>query len=368
MSSGNAAPARDEDGPCTRGARASRSPVGAFPEGWYFVATLATLRKRRLIEKVWLGQDIVAWCDDEGAVCVAEAYCAHLGSHLGPSVGGSVRRGCLVCPFHGFEYDITGQCVATPGAAAPTNARLRVFETQEVAGMLFAWWSPVVRPARWRLPELGQEGWGSVGFRPFRLRSHPEYTAENAVDVNHLSHLHHYHETRQVGRVEVDGAHLRSAFEFKRSRRIAGLWKVETSVSAVVNLYGLGYSFVNIHERSIDVHARFWVLGTPVDDTWMEILLACQLRRLSRPKRAIVGLRFLPVGLRTHLFTEFLLNGQAADVRQDLPIWSNRRYTPRPILNRLDGEIMVFRRYCRQFYPGEPATPAEDRPARAVGT
>ena len=356
-----------------RGASPSRSPAegspaSPFPEGWYFVAKLADLRKQRLIEKTWLGQEIVAWCDDAGTVCVAEAYCAHLGSHLGPSVGGCVKRGCLVCPFHGFEYDVTGQCVATPGAAAPTNARLRVFETQEIAGMLFAWWSPVGRPAHWSLPELPQEGWGAVGFRPFRLTSHPEYTAENAVDVNHLSHLHRYHETRQVGRVEVDGPHLKSAFEFKRRRRIAGLWKVETSVSAVVNLYGLGYSFVNIHERSIDVHARFWVLGTPVDDTWMEILLACQLRRLSRPKRAIVGLRFLPAGLRTHLFTEFLLNGQAGDVRQDLPIWSNRRYTPRPILNQLDGEIMVFRRYCRQFYPSEPATTAEHRTRSAVGS
>ena len=357
MNSSNATPARDDDG----------APAGAFPEGWYFVSALASLRRQRLIEKVWLGQEIVAWCDEEGTVCVAEAYCAHLGSHLGPGVGGRVRRGCLVCPFHGFEYDVTGQCVATPGAAAPANARLKVFETQEIAGMLFAWWSPVGRSPQWRLPALEQDGWGGVGYRAFRLRSHPEYMAENAVDVNHLSHLHGYHETHPVGRVAVDGAHLRSAFDFKRRGRVAGLWAVETSVSAVVNLYGLGYSFVNIHERTIDVHARFWVLTTPVDGTRTDLLLACQLRPLARPKRAVLGLRFLPVGLRTRLYTQFLLNGQARDVRQDLPIWSHRRYTPRPKLNRLDGEIMVFRRYCRQFYPGDADNARREPPGRQSG-
>lgn len=45
----------------------------------------------------------VAWCDDEGRVCVAGAFCPHLGSHMGPTVGGLVRDGCLVCPFHGFQ-------------------------------------------------------------------------------------------------------------------------------------------------------------------------------------------------------------------------------------------------------------------------
>ncbi len=85
-----------------------------FPEGWYFVASRQFITKKKLIQKTWLGQEIVAWCDTEGRICVAESVCPHLGSELGPEVGGKVRNGCLVCPFHGFEYDASGQCVATP--------------------------------------------------------------------------------------------------------------------------------------------------------------------------------------------------------------------------------------------------------------
>ena len=50
------------------------------------------MEKRELVGKGWLGERIVAW---RGA------------------------RGRLVCPFHAYEYDITGQCVATPYAPAP---------------------------------------------------------------------------------------------------------------------------------------------------------------------------------------------------------------------------------------------------------
>lgn len=44
-----------------------------FPEGWYFVADRRSITKQRLIQKQWLGQDIIAWCDDEGTICVARS-------------------------------------------------------------------------------------------------------------------------------------------------------------------------------------------------------------------------------------------------------------------------------------------------------
>ncbi|MXW97050.1 MAG: Rieske 2Fe-2S domain-containing protein, partial [Acidimicrobiaceae bacterium] len=81
-----------------------------FPEGWYFVASRRALEKARIVRKTWMGTEIVAWCDDTGQVCVAEAYCPHLGADLGPAAGGHVRDGRLVCGFHGFEYDTGGRC------------------------------------------------------------------------------------------------------------------------------------------------------------------------------------------------------------------------------------------------------------------
>ena len=114
------------------------SSLSPFPEGWYFIASRQAISKRKLIQKCWLGLQVVAWCDEEGRICVAEAVCAHLGAELGPEAGGKVRNGHLICPFHGFEYDATGQCVATPFAPAPRAAKLKVFQTREILGLVFA--------------------------------------------------------------------------------------------------------------------------------------------------------------------------------------------------------------------------------------
>ena len=70
-----------------------------FPEGWYFIASRQALLKAKLIRKTWMREDIVAWCDESGRVCVAEAFCPHLGADLGPAAGGRICSGRLVCPL-----------------------------------------------------------------------------------------------------------------------------------------------------------------------------------------------------------------------------------------------------------------------------
>lgn len=64
----------------------SMDELPAFPEGWYFVASRESILREKLIEKTWLGEEIVAWCDEAGRVCVADAVCPHLGSYLGPEL------------------------------------------------------------------------------------------------------------------------------------------------------------------------------------------------------------------------------------------------------------------------------------------
>ena len=152
-----------------------------------------------------MGEKIVIWWDDNGRLCVAEATCPHLGSDLGPAAGGRVRNGHLICPFHGFEYDATGRCVATPFAPAPESAKLRVFHTREVSGLVFAWWGSDGRPPQWSLPDDPPAGphWSELGFRTIRFPGHPQETTENAVDMAHLRYVHGYDNVSR-GRPGID--------------------------------------------------------------------------------------------------------------------------------------------------------------------
>ena len=329
------------------------APLPPFPEGWYFVGTRHSIHRKELIQKTWMGERIIIWCDWKGRICVAEATCPHLGSNLGPASGGRVRNGHLICPFHGFEYDASGRCVATPSAPAPEAAKLKVFQTREVAGLVFAWWGSCGRQPQWSLPDEppSDANWSGLGFRTIRFAGHPQETTENAVDMAHLRHVHGYDNVNRVRPVSIDGPHLESSFEFTRNTTIAGTMKFEYDISAVAHVSGLGYSFVEIHERSIGMDLRLWVLATPVDGTLIDMVLVGQARELNKPKRPIVGMRFLPPALRTRLMNEFILSAQKRDVMQDVAIWSRKRYRPRPRLCTSDGEIGLYRRYCEQFYP-----------------
>ena len=335
-----------------------------FPEGWYFVASRAALEKRTLVARTWLGERIVAWSDGGGGICVAGATCPHLGSDLGPEAGGRVRGGRLVCPFHGYRYDVTGQCVATPYAPPPKAARLDRLETREFEGLVFAWHGFGGRTPRWELPapEGGASDWGEPAYWSVRFPGHPQETTENSVDLAHLRYVHGYDAVSGVGPVEVDGARLRSSFDFKRAQRIAGIGVFAWDVSAVTHVHGLGYSLVEVREHSIGMDTRLWVLATPVDGEFVELTLVSRIRRMRRPKRPIVGMRFLPARLRTRLMNRIVIAAQARDVTQDVAIWRRKRYRPRPYLSRSDGEIGTYRRYCEQFYPERRAGPVAGRP------
>ncbi|MDE2844954.1 MAG: Rieske 2Fe-2S domain-containing protein [Chloroflexota bacterium] len=343
---------------------ANRPLPSPFPEGWYFVASRKAVQRAGLLQKTWMGESIVAWCDQEGNVCVAEAVCPHLGSDLGPETGGRVCDGRLVCPFHGFEYDTTGQCVATPFAVPPRNARLGVFETRDIAGLIFAWWGIEGREPQWELPrqEPDQAGWTGLEINTLRFPGHPQETTENSVDLAHLRYVHGYDSVARVGSVSVDGPLLVSDFDFKTRRTVGKFIPVTMDISASTRIFGLGYSYVEIREHSIGMNMRLWVMATPVDGTLIDMSLASQVEEIRQTRRRASALGLLPVRMRAPLVNKFVAAMQRHDVLQDVVIWRRKQYRSRPRLCRSDGEIMPFRAYCAQFYPS-PVEAVDEAPA-----
>ena len=326
-----------------------------FPEGWYFVAHRRVLLKEKLIERTWMGEEIVAWCDQDGRICVADAFCPHLGSHMGPTVGGRVRDGCIVCPFHGFEFDTSGQCVATPNAPAPKAAKLKVYETREILGMVFAWWGSGGRPPQWHLPDDPPDAdWSRLRSCTLRFRGHPQETTENSVDIEHLAYTHGYDNVQPTSSLSVDGAHLTSCFDFTHVQTVAGIFRIVSAVSTVTHVHGLGYSFVDYGEEITGLDVRLWVLATPVDGTLVDMTLVTQTRAARRPRRFISGMRFVPGRLRQRLMVPILLRETRKYVMQDVVIWERKQYRSPPRLCRADGPIGKYRLYCRQFYPESP--------------
>ena len=95
----------------------------AYPRGWFQVANPSDLAPGTVEKLHYFGQELVLFRTESGYAHVFDAHCAHLGAHL--AVGGVVKDECLRCPFHGWEYDSSGQCVAIPNSNRNSEGRLR---------------------------------------------------------------------------------------------------------------------------------------------------------------------------------------------------------------------------------------------------
>src|SRR3954471_20371471 len=92
----------------------SRFPFSSFPNGWFAIGYSDELAATGVKAVRALGRDLVLYRSESGAARVLDAYCPHLGTHLGH--GGTVVRECIRCPFHGWRFDEQGACVEIPDA------------------------------------------------------------------------------------------------------------------------------------------------------------------------------------------------------------------------------------------------------------
>ncbi len=90
-----------------------------------------------------LGQDLVLFKNVQGVFGLLDRDCPHRGADLAfaRNEGDGLR-----CPFHGWKFDVTGQCTKTPaeptGSKLCTHVKQRSYPLMERNGILFGWFGP----------------------------------------------------------------------------------------------------------------------------------------------------------------------------------------------------------------------------------
>ena len=98
-----------------------RMPLSMTPTGWFQVAWSAELGEGDIHRMKYFNRDLIAWRSAAGQVTVMDAFCGHLGAHLG--YGGHVAEERIVCPFHGWEWNAEGRNVRIPYETRPNRGR-----------------------------------------------------------------------------------------------------------------------------------------------------------------------------------------------------------------------------------------------------
>lgn len=160
---------------------------------WHPVAAKAQLLERKVMPVRIFGEDLVLFLDEQGQIGLVENRCAH---RLVKLECGFVTENGIKCPYHGWTYDTTGQCVDQPGEFPPGRFKDKVkiisYPVEELAGLIFAYLGPQPAPL---LPRWDRLVWDNVyrviGF--VKIPCNWLQCMENTPDPIHGVYLHgHY--------------------------------------------------------------------------------------------------------------------------------------------------------------------------------
>jgi 5,5'-dehydrodivanillate O-demethylase oxygenase subunit len=171
---------------------------------WYPISVVGEVTEEKPTKFVrLLGEDLVLFRDKQGRVGLLADHCSHRGASL--LYGRAEERG-IACAYHGWLYDIEGNCLACP--AEPEGSRLhltvrhKAYPVQKFIGLYWSYLGP--RPAP-LIPKydvwVRRDGKRKIVVYPL-LDANWFQAMENSVDPAHLQILHQ--DTAMRGRTPVN--------------------------------------------------------------------------------------------------------------------------------------------------------------------
>lgn len=324
-------------------------PYEAHPTGWYQIGYSEEFARGDVRPVRYFGEDLVLFRNDDGDVGLLDAYCAHLGAHLGH--GGEVDGACLQCPWHGWQWNSDGTNHSIPyGDRETTKATVKPWEVREIDGIVLTWYDALGRPSFWEwpgLPELRDHGkfypvYPHCTKRAGERAVKPQSPLENIPDYEHFQYVHGAGEAATPLTWEPDGHYLNASSEMRFGVGFESTWltpdgPITGHIESEAWGLGLGLARLTLREHV----AAHLICVTPIDDELSELYSTVATNReADDPGDEPTG------------FAAKLIDAQHKQIENDFHIWENQRFVQRPAFTGLE-EVAYgkFRSWTEQFYP-----------------
>ncbi len=310
----------------------SRYPFPAVPDGWYSICASDDVEPGQVKAMRYLDQELVVFRADDGRVRVFDAYCPHLGAHLG--VGGRVCGEGIVCPFHGWRFDGEGQLAEVPRLdRRPPRVSARAWHVCERNRRVLVWFHAGGEGPEYEVTTYRSDGdeWTPWRVNTYRVRVGLQDLTENIIDRSHFLAVHDM----------VPPENDRFTVTFDGPTMVVDQYVKVTAVSdagfevhAITTTCGPGIVAVEVREGTLDMLT--YITQTPVDEEMTEITIHFSMKALD--------------GIDTEAVAE--MNDRVTNLQftQDIPIWEHKIYRDRPPLTAVDGPVAQYRRWFRRFY------------------
>jgi 3-ketosteroid 9alpha-monooxygenase subunit A len=332
----------------------AQPPLSMKPTGWFQVAWSDEIDIGDVHHMKYFDQEMVAWRADSGQLTVMNAYCEHLGAHLG--YGGTVVGEVLQCPFHGWQWSQEGRNVRIPYQDRPNRGRrIRTYPVVERNDSVYIWHDIECRTPFFDAPDVFAsfaDRRSADDYYPqqrlFRqgLELHPQYVLENGVDFAHFKYVHSTPIvpifTRHDFEEPISYVDFTITFEGDDQQSIDD---VQSGVEAINGGLGIAVtkSWGMIDNRTISA-------VTPVDERTSDVRFMVYIGRVP-------GRDDERAESKARTFGEEVIR----QFTQDVHIWSHQRYSDPPALATAEYEgFTAIRKWATKFYPdGRGGTAAE---------
>jgi len=157
---------------------------------WQPIAASSEVREVGTRTVRLLGEDLVLFRDPSGSLGLIAERCPHRGCSL--AFGIPSDRG-ISCPYHGWLFDTTGQCIEQPAEPETSMFKDRVqtpaYPVQEMGGLVWTYLGPDPAPLLPRFDLFARPNvLRSIGFT--MLPCNWVQVMENSVDPVHFEYLH----------------------------------------------------------------------------------------------------------------------------------------------------------------------------------
>jgi 3-ketosteroid 9alpha-monooxygenase subunit A len=325
-----------------------------FPTGWFAVGMSTDIRPGQVVPRTWCGQEIAVFRDESGLLGAVDAYCPHLGAHLGY---GTTGDGCVICPFHGWRWSHDGRCVDMPyGNRVPPAAKTRSWPIVEQDGVVLAWYGKEGSQPTWSIPSLGS-GWSADRASSWTLRGHPQEVLENTVDFAHFNFIHQTHMMRPTSAPRVEGPFFEVDVESDPDALRGPVRTEGERLSGQAFNHGPGLAGASIVPTTSEVQALQRLYVTPISGQEISLLGIVNIRVADHASEE-----------ECENIADFLAPFVFENWERDVEIWQHKRYQPRPVLNSTEKMILAFRRWYSQFYLEDAVTSSDVESESFVST
>jgi nitrite reductase/ring-hydroxylating ferredoxin subunit len=316
------------------------------PNGWFAVEFSRELRPGDVKPIHYCGEDLVLFRTRSGQARVLDAFCPHLGAHMG--YGGRVMAETLRCPFHAWQFDgTTGDCTHIPYCERiPALAKIRSWDVQEKNGFIWIWYHSGGEAPQWDFPsqpvfEDGAAEWSEPRAFEKVLEAHIQDTHENNNDPVHFLYVH--------GATEVPESTIRftpDSTHYQIESTHEAVYPNGTfQMTFVRDSWGLGLNCMDM-KGIPGAGLMMFAATTPIDGH------SVHSRWLLTATNNMVDLA-----------GEEFMNNITSGIEQDLDIWKYKVHRANPVFCEGDHYLGDYRKWVRQFYthPVGDAGRQEDR-------